>query len=199
MPKPAAKEPAVAERRRRMRRRGLELELQSLFGPPPILDTEDEIAFYDLADQIRAAIAPRDMIEHMLARDVADLHWEALRLRRAKTSMVRTNRERGVELLLRRYAPAVASELRDNPGQDPRVLEALLKDSNLDMDDAHAETLICRLDDIERLDRLIVRLEVRRNNVLRELDRRREAQARRARPTPGALIEAFATPAEAPE
>jgi len=199
MPKPAAKEPVVAERRGRMRRRGLELELQSVFGPPPLLDSEDEIAFYDLADRIRAAIAPRDIIEQMLARDVADLHWESLRLRRAKASMVRTNRQRGVESLLRRFDPSVARQLSDNPGQDPGVLEALLKRNNLNMDDAHAETLIQRLDEVERLDRLIVRLEARRNNILRELDRRREAEARRAGPAPAARIEAIAAPAREPE
>ena len=61
----------------------------SLFGPPPILEGEDAAAYDELFGRVCAAIKPVDVIDEMLANDVVCLHWDILRLRRLKTSLIR--------------------------------------------------------------------------------------------------------------
>jgi hypothetical protein len=45
----------------------------------------------------------------------------------------------------------------------------------LSIDDVIAETLECKIDTFERIDRMLASSEARRNNALREIDRHREA------------------------
>jgi hypothetical protein len=59
-------------------------DLQSLFGPVPLLAGEDASAYEALKGQIRAAVAPKDVIEEIWVRDVLDLLWETMRLRPAQ-------------------------------------------------------------------------------------------------------------------
>lgn len=62
-----------------------------------------------------------------------------------------------------------------------KEVDKLLKKAGFDADTIVARTLAARIDDIERIDRMIMQGEARRNVVLREIDRRREAVARRLR------------------
>ena len=59
-------------------------------APAPLLPGEQEA---DYADHVRCAIVsgaqPRDAIEEFLTRDVIDLTWEVLRLRRLKAGLLR--------------------------------------------------------------------------------------------------------------
>src|SRR5262249_57982887 len=56
--------------------------------PPPSLATgEDAAGYAQLAAHIRAAVAPANIIEEIWARDVADLTWDVVRLRRLKAGL----------------------------------------------------------------------------------------------------------------
>jgi hypothetical protein len=60
---------------------------------------------------------------------------------------------------------------------EPKALkevERLLASAGLTMDDVMAQTLALKLDEVERIDRLIASAEARRNNCLHELARHRE-------------------------
>ena len=59
-----------------------EPDLQSLLGPPPVLESEDASAYEALKFRIFSAVKPEDAIEQMWVRDVLDLLWETTRLRR---------------------------------------------------------------------------------------------------------------------
>jgi hypothetical protein len=51
-------------------------ELKALLGPPPLPDGEDASAFDAVNESIRSAVAPRDHLEEIWARNVVDILWE---------------------------------------------------------------------------------------------------------------------------
>jgi hypothetical protein len=53
-------------------------------APAPLLPGEQEADYVEFALAIVKAAHPRDGIEDVLTRDVIDLSWEVLRLRRLK-------------------------------------------------------------------------------------------------------------------
>ena len=62
--------------------------LPTLDPPPALLEGEDEAAYEKLLAQVTAAVEPKDIIEEFWVRDVVDLAWEALRLRRLKADLL---------------------------------------------------------------------------------------------------------------
>ena len=54
----------------------------NLFGPPPILDGEDEAAYEEMVARVYAALEPRDFIEEMWVHDLVDEAWKIFRSRR---------------------------------------------------------------------------------------------------------------------
>jgi ActR/RegA family two-component response regulator len=58
-------------------------------------------------------------------------------------------------------------------------VDSLLKSSEQGMEAVVAQTFAIELEQIERIERMIMHAEVRRNAALRELDRHREALARK--------------------
>ena len=62
-----------------------------------------------------------------------------------------------------------------------KTVEQILAAAGLDSEAIWAQTLTVRLDDFERIDRMIMQKEARRNTALREVDRRRAAAAERLR------------------
>jgi hypothetical protein len=57
----------------------------------------------------------------------------------------------------------------------------LLTQWGLTEQDIHAQTMVKKINEFERLERMASSVEARRNAVLRELERHREAVARRLR------------------
>jgi hypothetical protein len=60
----------------------------SFFGPAPLLDGEDSAAYDELLARVSGAVKPSDILEEIWVRDVVDLVWEALRLRRLKANLI---------------------------------------------------------------------------------------------------------------
>jgi hypothetical protein len=162
-------------------------DLQSLLGPAPILEGEDASAYEALRVQIRAAVEPKDIIEEFWVRDVVDLLWETLRLRRLKAALMHAAAHEGLDKVLTPLVPRFSERgdlVRAWASRDRDALNEvteLLKRAGLDEAAIAAQTLAIKLDAFERIDRLIAQTEARRNAVLREVDRRREAVARRLR------------------
>lgn len=57
----------------------------SIFGPPPLLEGEDENAYNELLAHVSGAVKPGDIIEEIWIRDIVDLTWEIFRWRALKT------------------------------------------------------------------------------------------------------------------
>ena len=142
---------------------------------------EEEADYATIAGRIVCASGPRDAIEEFLIRDVIDLTWEILRLRRVKTGILRASTGDGVNRVL-------ADVGHPYPGRDTlseswaagderarKTVEAILTKAGMTIDEVTAKTLESKLNSFERLDRILASLEARRNNAFREIDRHREA------------------------
>ena len=158
------------------------LEANSFFGPPALLLDEDARFYDELAARIGAQVKPADILEEIWVRDVVDLVWEALRLRRLKASLLTSTAHTGLRRIIGARLSILAEEelpkrWAHNEPNARKQVDALLKSSNLDMDAVMANTLAYQLRDIERIDRLLASAELRRNAVLREIERHRTTLA----------------------
>jgi hypothetical protein len=178
-------------------------DLQSLFGPAPLLAGEDASAYEALKGRIRSAVAPNDVIEEIWVRDVLDLLWETLRLRRLKAKLMRAVAHQGLDELLRPLTGILEHQDLSNAWarrdeKSVKKVDALLKQAGLDQEAIAARTLAVKLDAFERIDRMIMQTEARRNMILREIDRHRDALARRLREASAAIEDAQFTEIAAP-
>ena len=161
-------------------------ELDELLGPPPLLPNESLVDYEGLKARLRAKIGPQDALEEIWLRDILDLQWEVLRMRRLKARLLANSSPSGLESLLHRrvhYSDVekyVGAWGRGNK-EDIKEIELLLKSRGLGLDDVDAHSLLKRLEPLEAIDRMISQAETRRNNALREIERAREAAARRLR------------------
>jgi hypothetical protein len=150
-------------------------------APAPLLPGEKQADYADVALRVIRAAKPRDAIEEFLVRDVVDLTWEILRLRRVKAGMLRASMGVGVERALARVGrPHLEGDQLGKSwaaGDDSarKKVDAILNKAGLTIDEAIAIALESKLDSFERLDRLLASAEARRNNALREVDRHRDA------------------------
>lgn len=177
-------------------------DAQALLGRPPILHGEDERTYAELLARVQAAVKPKDILEEIWVRDVVDLLWETLRLRRMKASVVTVatrnamakvlapivNKGRlgdadpfDMELMLKETpARELAAGWYKREGKAVKDVEKILREADLSMDVVTAQALRRSLDDverIERIERMIISAESRRNAALREVARHRAAFA----------------------
>src|SRR5688500_17493008 len=115
-----------------------------------------------------------------------DLAWEAARLRRLKANLLNSSLAQGLEKVLSQVLDYTRrSELVHNWSiRDEEALaevESILEQMGHSMDAAMAQTLANKINDVERIDRMLANAEARRHLVLREIDRHRAAVADRLR------------------
>jgi hypothetical protein len=157
-------------------------DLQALLGPPPIIFGEDKCAYDALFARVQASVRPKDIFEEIWVKDVVDLVWSAQRLRRLKDNLLVATMQEAITAVMR---PLIgldsARDLAERwAWREPEFVEKLqsyLRQTELSMDVVMAQALHIRLNDIERIDRMIMNAEARRNTVLREIDRHRAALA----------------------
>ena len=151
-------------------------------APPPLIEGENAAAYDDLLARISGTLKPADVLEEIWVRDVVDLAWEVFRLRRLKAHLMRAGAYEGMAQVLK---PLVKWETHDGlaqqwcAGEEEAVatVNRVLTSAGLTMDAVMAHTLAARINDVERIDRMMMAAEMRRDNILRELDGRRAALA----------------------
>jgi hypothetical protein len=122
-------------------------------------------------------------LEEIWVREMVDLLWEILRLRRLKASLLNgsmAGRLEDVLATLRHQSigfsledeSLVAAWANGDPDSRKNVAQQLAK-AGLSMDAVVAAASAKKLDAFERFDRMIASAEARRNNALREIDRHR--------------------------
>src|SRR5262245_16913552 len=87
--------------------------LPAALTPSPLIPTDDTSAYDTLLAGISATVRPVDLIEQAWVRDVVDLIWEALRLRRLKAALMTACADEGLAVVLRSlnvpgYTPELA-------------------------------------------------------------------------------------------
>ncbi len=155
-----------------------------MFGDPPILSSEDENKYWQLSRELRYDIKPILFRELIWLRDIVDLTWEILRLRRFKNQLVVIGgRERAAE-----YVSEVKHEDRNEyKNQEARIQHhTKVMDESRDLFAAHGFGL--NLDIMERIEWLLAALEKRRNDTFREIEFHRELAAVRMRMTSDKFI-----------
>ena len=138
------------------------------------------------------------IFEEIWLREFLDLAWEALRYRRLKAAVLNGASVNGLADVLR---PLIVVRGLSSEGDCPpddmfkkstglarlwaarnreavAEVDALLAGADLTMDAVYARGLVCNLDQIERIERIIVSAEARRNGVLREIERHRATLGR---------------------
>jgi hypothetical protein len=149
-----------------------------LFGAPPLTGFEDAAAYDELLARIAGAVKPADVIEEMWVRDVVDLAWETLRLRRLKALLLTAAAPEGMVATL---TPSIGAEAARELAEEwaaggrraARRAEKFLAAAGLAPEAVTAHTLALRIDDVERIDRMIMLTEGRRAAALREIERHR--------------------------
>ena len=150
-------------------------------APAPLLPGEKETDYAEVALRIVKTAPPRDAIEDLLTRDVIDLSWDVLRLRRLKAGLLRGAISSSIFQVMCRlgYEEGSAGELAYNWAAGKKAAQktvaAALQKAQLTMEDVMAETLEGKIDSFERFDRLLASSEARRNNARREIERHRAA------------------------
>jgi hypothetical protein len=156
------------------------------FGQPPLLEGEDGAAYFDLLEKVRASVKPRNVLEEIATRDFVDITWEILRLRRMRQPVIVAGYSAALEKIL---TPSVEflrlRSLRDKwlSGDDDarQKVAEVMERAGLTMTDLQARAIDEKIDTIERIDRMTAQAEHRRRLVIDELDRSRDALARRLR------------------
>jgi hypothetical protein len=154
----------------------------ALFGAPPLVGGEDAAAYDALLARVAHAVAPADVLEEMWVRDVVDLAWEALRLRRLKALLLTAAAPEGLAAALTGLIGAApARELADawatGGRRAARQVDKVLARAGLVRETITAHTLALRIDQVERIDHMITFAESRRSAAMREIERHRAVLA----------------------
>jgi hypothetical protein len=156
-------------------------------APAPLLMGEQEADYVGIARRIVQASRPRDALEEFLLRDVIDLTWEILRLRRVKAGLIKGSMNLGVHKVLiavGRSYPEADRFSHNWAAGDKRTrqeFDGILSKAGLTIEEVIARTFGAAIDTSEQVDRMSASAEARRNNALREIDRHRETVGAAAR------------------
>jgi hypothetical protein len=153
----------------------------------PLIAGEDAASYEELLARMTATLEPADILEEIWVRDIVDLVWDAFRLRRLKSHLLTASAHEGMAKVLegldftdpwhtsRKWAARSQEAVEE--------VETALRAAGLGMDAVMARTLSVRIAEIERIDRMTMAAEARRNAVLHEIDHHRAAFARRMKRT----------------
>jgi hypothetical protein len=156
-------------------------------GAPPVIAGESRAAYDELLGRMTRTLAPADVIEHMFLRDVVDLAWEVLRLRRLKANLMACAAHQGVATLLRPLIEEDSDRALLARGWAARrdgaveKVESLLAAAGFGPDHVAAATFASASYDMERIDRMMAAAERRRNSALFNVEYHRERFGRALR------------------
>jgi hypothetical protein len=153
-------------------------ESARFFGPPPLITGEDQAQYEAMRDRVSAAVEPRDFLEEIWVNDVVNLVWETQRLRRLRGALLQAAAPEGLHHILQwvvgkncdeKWVVGWAARKPDAVA----AVEGTLAKAGLTRDSVTAQTLALKIDELERIDRMVAGAEARRNVALREIDRHR--------------------------
>jgi len=178
-------------------------------APAPIVPGEDASTYHDLRARIFDDAKPHGILEELWVRDVVEVVWDVVRLRRCKAWLLTACAQEGMRKVLNSLGEIQPCTLsmgwaaRDEAAM--AQVNARLAAAGLTMDAVMARTFEAKLDEIERMEHMLTRAEARRAAALRELERHRSTFAQTLRRAAGAAEDAelklitAAAPRVAPE
>ena len=170
-------------------------ETRDLLGPAPITELEDADLYERVLTQMATAVGPQDFVEWIWVKDIVDLAWDAARARRAKAACLLMARKQAIyeilmadkagdeiDLLGNDLERSTAHDIHSGDPQSLAEFEEILERLGMTQDSVMDIAFKAAISELERLQRLVDTANTRRDAVLREIDRRREAFAKLARP-----------------
>ena len=155
------------------------------FGPAPLIPERTLRPTKPCKRKSQPLWRPRTFSKKSGVRDVVDLVWETLRLRRLKAAFLSSAAYEGLAIVLRPlktdFTRCIGGGLserwaRGEP-EAKKTVNGHLASAGLSIDDVMAQTVALKLEAIERIDRMLASAEGRRDAALRELTRHRETLA----------------------
>ena len=154
-------------------------QIRDLLGKPPLLADEDAKQYDNLLVELAGDVKPKDFIEWLWLKDIVDLTWDILRYRRIKAAYVGHCQWAGIEHCFKfplnlpsEKARSLAYKSMSDPEMKEQV-EAVLSSQGFDPNSIRADSFVRAIDKLDSLERMIASAELRRNNALREIERRR--------------------------
>ena len=179
-------------------------DILELLGDPPLVRGEEPEDYDRLFNQLAATIDPQDFVDWIYTKDILDLVWEIKRWRIIKSAFFDNE-------LMRSGSRLVGELLEDDTGgyvfdaenkakqlvvgsnigdpESQRKLNQLLVTNGLSQQAILSHALILKLNDIERLEKLIASAEKRRDDLLKSIEARRQILAKRLKESSDALID----------
>lgn len=167
--------------------------LERYLPNPPLIDGERQADYESHQKACLRAIRPKDAVEEIWAQDFIDFTWEAQRLSRMKLALIQAERIKAVESLIQKFdtgdpildvlpmsrSASTAKAWSSGKKDAVAFVEKLMADHNLDLENIMAEAMSLRLEEIERIDRLISFYGYRRDAAIQQLEKWRERSPRR--------------------
>jgi hypothetical protein len=156
-------------------------ELQPLFAKAPVLQTEIRADYDALLYRLAVSIAPRDDIEWIWLKDYIDHSWEIRRYRESKARILEIASADALISIAKAIdsspvfiADAGFSALWFGDEADKNKCRKILSQHGISEDAVHAQALLCRASDLEKIEAMQASAEARRNAVVREIGQHRE-------------------------
>jgi hypothetical protein len=165
--------------------------IDTLFSAPRLLLGESAAQFETLRAELERDIEPIGAVEKLYVNEMALLMWDILRLRGFKTDIIRNARPAALEGLLKnllsngqalkkdnsKEAKDLATLWREN--RDNGKVEQLLRKCELDESAIDAEAFRLAIPDLQQLDKMLMSMEARFSNTIRNVSEYRKSFARR--------------------
>ena len=165
------------------------LPAMNMVAPPRLWDGDDPAGYDLLQARVFGALGPKDFLEEIWTRDVVDLVWEVLRLRRMKADLMREAAHKGMAEVLKPRVSLLAGATRHDTAEKwacgdqkaAATVNHVLAKSGLTMDAVYANTFSALIDRFECIDRMTMMAEQRRDTMIRDIEWHREQFAKRLR------------------
>lgn len=162
--------------------------IRGLFNKLPLLKSESHRQYSCLLADLVTVLKPKDVIDWLLLKDIADYGWEALRLRALRAPLIDAERKHALSAVLQKIQSCMkkdyvvdAEEASTNWFKDPKVradVAALLDAHGLDENCIVARAFVACARSLEDLANLEGWAVAHRNSALRELEARRTKQVK---------------------
>jgi hypothetical protein len=183
-------------------------ELLQLFGPPPVLSSEDIRSYREIMARLLESFAPRDFMEQSVIKELTDSTWDVMRSSRHKTLLMERRFRERLEFQAQRGK--AAAQGKDAPAKKPvapngkpstepeDVLEGLVADVDAILLEPaaardHLRALEVGLVCYEHLDKLLAAARTRRTNALDRIERYRAGLGHSLRQASNKIIKAQST------
>jgi hypothetical protein len=127
--------------------------IKKLWGPPPLLRSEDPAVYWKLGLAMAEAVQAADLIEWMYLKDVVDYTWEIRRLRKFQVRLVAIQEINSLREARKVFPP---NEMRQ-------------WEEHFAMGHGETEAFLADLESFERINRLLDVAESRRTAALNEI------------------------------